>query len=940
MSTTKLDEARQLANNGAFRLAKATLEAEYRTSHADQVPRDALLLEADLAEKTGDLREASYLIDRLRGSVLLDGRTLSALLLVEGSIARQRGHMEDASRAFAEAGASAKACSSTTLECWAELRLFSVREERAPGKPHSGHSDSIGSAILRTGDPTLNTAYQLQRAEYHAKHGALALSESHASLAASLLRRFPNLWLHGLLELHLCCVAYLTGNFFASLCHARSALAAANESGHHHTRCAALTNLGAAYLALGQVPRAERAVAVALQSVHPGTLLHALALETMAEVWLAVRHFPRCQALLSSARSVIESNSQELSAWHASWSQYTRLRLCQLSGLSPESGDDAKEPPLSPENSPAGQRSRLSQVAGLLQRGDVEEASRALTRLEQDSARLLPSYQGQLLALAARLYRATNRKEQAWHFHRVGLLVLSGAGETAEFVDCILDYCEVLGHCGHYSQAEKASPDWSCIGLRRALVVRSILNASTPLGKTSVAADCELGTLSGLTGQRVVHPEIFGELALRTLVSHNALRHGALTEKPEHQSERVIVSFGLESKSLTTLVTADKGLRVGGRHGNEYTLRLAATETIEAVRLARAVVQLLGLSDDEDTSRHTAPIRSTRNDADVGESGLIAVSPTMLGLLSYARRIAATDGGVLITGESGTGKEVLARFVHSTSGRRKGPFVPFNCSTLPRDLVDSQLFGYRRGAFTGAIESFDGIIRGAAGGTLFLDEVADLPLDVQPKLLRFLDTGEIQGLGERHTRLADVRVLAATNANVEQLVAEGRFRTDLYYRLNVFRLCIPPLRERRDDINALIDHYLEKFTRSLSKTVRLSHSARVHMVLSDWPGNVRQLASAIYRLVASTEDGEQIEADYLMNEPGRTLTTTDSGWEKSRSETTPVDLTTPLRLSLDRVERLAISRALAASGGNQAEAAKLLGLSRKGLYLKRLRLGL
>jgi transcriptional regulator with PAS, ATPase and Fis domain len=274
------------------------------------------------------------------------------------------------------------------------------------------------------------------------------------------------------------------------------------------------------------------------------------------------------------------------------------------------------------------------------------------------------------------------------------------------------------------------------------------------------------------------------------------------------------------------------------------------------------------------------------------------------------------------------------------SGRRGGPFVPFNCSTLPRELFDSQLFGYRRGAFTGAVDGFEGILRSAAGGTLFLDEVADLPLDIQPKLLRFLDTGEVQGLGEKLARQADVRILAATNADLEQLVATGAFRADLYYRLNVFRLRIPPLRERRDDIHALIDHYLDNYSGSLSKTVRLSRAARVHLMLSDWPGNVRQLASELFRLVASVEDGEEITPELLTADSVHlSKSVTGDGNARSASSIS-VDLTLPLRVVVEQVERVAISRALEVSGGDLAATAGLLGLSRKGLYLKRQRLGL
>ncbi|HVF55980.1 MAG TPA: sigma 54-interacting transcriptional regulator, partial [Pyrinomonadaceae bacterium] len=218
--------------------------------------------------------------------------------------------------------------------------------------------------------------------------------------------------------------------------------------------------------------------------------------------------------------------------------------------------------------------------------------------------------------------------------------------------------------------------------------------------------------------------------------------------------------------------------------------------------------------------------------------GFIHSSPAMAKLVEEIQKIRSSDVTVLVTGESGTGKELVARAIHTVSSRREKTFVPFNCTAVPKELSEGYLFGYRKGSFTGAVHDSPGMIRSAAGGTLFLDEIGDLPLDVQPKLLRFLQEGEIQPLGEQRPVKVDVRIIAATNTDLERMVEDGRFREDLYYRLNVIRLRVPPLRERRSEIptivNYYVNHYAERFGR---RDVQVTPQAVDLLMVCDWPGN-------------------------------------------------------------------------------------------------------
>jgi DNA-binding NtrC family response regulator len=319
--------------------------------------------------------------------------------------------------------------------------------------------------------------------------------------------------------------------------------------------------------------------------------------------------------------------------------------------------------------------------------------------------------------------------------------------------------------------------------------------------------------------------------------------------------------------------------------------------------------------------------------------GGLWISEQMTELLSIARRVAPADITVLLTGETGTGKEVLARAIHRASGRAARPFVPFNCTAVPREMLESQLFGYRKGAFTGAESAFDGVIRAAVGGTLFLDEIAEIGPELQPKLLRFLETREVHGLGEPQPVKVDVRIIAATNADLETLMSESRFREDLFYRLNVVRLRLPPLRERREEIPPLIDHYLRKFAEEQKKGhLTLDDETLEYLVLYAWPGNVRQLVNEISRVVAYAESDGTITPALLSPEiqASRKTVRVLSGDEPEIR----VRLDQPLNDAVEAIERMMVVRALERAHGNYENAAKLLGISRKGLFLKRRRWGM
>jgi transcriptional regulator with PAS, ATPase and Fis domain len=315
-------------------------------------------------------------------------------------------------------------------------------------------------------------------------------------------------------------------------------------------------------------------------------------------------------------------------------------------------------------------------------------------------------------------------------------------------------------------------------------------------------------------------------------------------------------------------------------------------------------------------------------DNGTGHRTLIGQHPLIERIQALIRKVAATDATVLISGESGTGKELAARQIHTLSSRAQGPFIALNCGAIPAELLESELFGHERGAFTGAVGARHGMFQVAQGGTIFLDEIAEMALALQVKLLRVLQEREFRPVGSDKTVKSDCRVVAASNKELFDEVSKGRFREDLFYRLQVIPIRIPPLRDRRSDIPLLIEYFLEKMNQRWPQgPIRISEAAQVQLWEYDWPGNIRELENVIEQLVVLA-DGEVIDIENLPSSVRRFVS--------GKRNPTPMltDETFDFNRAVEAFENQLIHEALQKSGGNKQAAARMLGLKRTTLVAK------
>ena len=759
-------------------------------------------------------------------------------------------------------------------------------------------------------------------------------------------------------------VALMRHRHDEALALAERSVALHQSLGSGHGLAVALATLGQIYVQLGDLERAEQILTRTLEVRSPVQFHETTGavFDTLAQIHLMRGSYERAGEYLRLASEAYGAYGSHTMRWYE-WSlKVLAVKLAIRRGAFDDALTMADELVGAAGVPPSEAiQADLAASEALLAAGRIEQAARRLQGCEDRlDPRGAPGNWGEFLRIRGLVHEQSGHHSAAHHDFAQSANVFELLGERYQAALSQLSLGRLAAKAANTGTAERylalAEQVFRTLGAQRDLdevtVARQLLAETPPVAPAAASGDVEEAIVRRLV-DAAIFPELLARETATALLEATEADAAVVFVAPPGGEIRLLASAGCDPAIARALARAS----VQGTHeyGNDLLLSEPLGRDHDGPRIAMVVVRdrpteaaLRRLRMFAAVARQGFELCGARErPAQVPEQvserslepllpGFICASAAMNRLAEQIQRLQGHDLTVLITGESGTGKDLVARAIHGGSTRSSAMFLPYNCTTTSRDLADSQLFGHRRGSFTGAITDQQGLIRSATGGTLFLDEIGDLPLDIQPKLLRFLEQGEIMPVGETRPQAVDVRVLAATNADLEQRVSEGKFREDLYYRLSVIRIHVPPLRERREEIPHLSTFFLRDACERLGKPdVHLSAGTLDLFAGYWWPGNVRQLRNEIQRAVAMSRPGGLIEPDHLsadLTAPGQ------SGVQNTTAERAvqPGNLAQ----AVEQIERQLITATLGHTAGNISETARVLGLTRRGLYLKMRRLGL
>jgi hydrogenase-4 transcriptional activator len=760
-------------------------------------------------------------------------------------------------------------------------------------------------------------------------------------------------------------VALMRHRHEQALALAERSVAIHEKIGSGHGLAVALATLGQICVQLGDLERAEQVLNRTLELRSPVQFHETTGavFDTLAQIHLMRGSYERAGEYLRHASEAYGADGSKTSRWYE-WSlKVLGAKLAIRRGDYDEALAVANEIATAPAAPPAeALQADLTACEALVSAGRFAEAEPRLAQCEgRLDPRTTPGKWGEFLRLRGALHEGAGRHTEAYHDFAQSTNVFELLGERYQSALSQLWLGRLAARAGARSTAERylgaATSVFRGLGAQRDLseaqAASALLSTAGSGEYVGSPADADDAIV-----RRLVEAAIMPELLARETAA--ALQEATMSDAAvvfvagTAGDVRVLAASGCDMDIAKALGRAAShgspaygtGLLLSHSLGRDFDgerfCAIASPRPLghPALRRFRMIAAVARQGFELCGARERPPQAlelSIERPLEPLLPGFVCASAAMTRVTDQIQRLQGHDLTVLITGESGTGKDLVARAIHVGSPRQGAMFLPYNCTTTTRELADSQLFGHRRGSFTGAVSDQQGLIRSAAGGTLFLDEIGDLPLDIQPKLLRFLEQGEIMPVGETRPQKVNVRVLAATNADLEQRVAEGTFREDLYYRLAVIRIEVPPLRERREEIPHLSTLFLREACERLGKPeVQLSSSTLDLFANYWWPGNVRQLRNEIQRAVAMSQAGGTVEPQHLSAD----LTAPEVRPRSTAQQAVVPSLTGKLSTAIEQVERDMIRASLGRASGNISEAARVLGLTRRGLYLKMRRLGL
>ena len=898
-----LSRARDLFIKGHF--SSLSQAAGSDVAQLKRLQPESRVLIAHTCVYTGRVKLASELTQSVQQAGA-SSSTLAESHIVLGLIRKREGRIEEAATEFRQAARIAKEAGDKNQLAWAQAHLFRMLSSGHPESHLTALLADVRKAVSNAGDAHVTAYLHDSVASMEAQKGHTVEADRHLRVARSLLALRPNAWLEQLVALNSSCLAIIDCDASAFGKHIASARTFAKQTGHVNSDAAIETNDAHVALVSGHFDDASTLLRRVLQE--PVSIFVQLAaLEGMARMHMALGDLVSCQRSLENLDHLKRGDLTLSFSFRSAATIKVKLLIRR------DEWADAAELAKSQLSEFEKVNDTLSLVAlktlravALVHLGNYRECCRELLDASRLGANSLREHQAEYAHACSLVWKQVKAPEPS-PFETRSFRIWSEHGNRCGPLEAIT------------AQGHTATND---------SVAEELLKKHSPSDHPTVLEpEHRVVVIDHLASafDLAYNPQLLARelmLAIRScdLSPDVQLLKAGRSDEPNRRS-MILGTLGGKSLKLVCEIPDDpvKAILLG-----------------DILRIGRAAIALERAREEERSRAALWPADPVEDQGDA-----IFIAEEMQTLLATARRIAPTNVPVLITGETGTGKEVLARTIHACSSRASATFLPFNCTSTPRDMLDSQLFGHRRGAFTGAVDHFQGVIRAAAGGTLFLDEIGDTSLEVQPKLLRFLEAHEVHPIGETHPSKVDVRVIVATNADLDALVTDGRFREDLFYRLSIVRLHLPPLRQRRVEIPTLANHYLQKHALEYSKgDLRLSEDTMEYLMLYRWPGNVRQLANEMRRLAALAETSAVLMPEHLSPEIAASRRTIPASERVLEPTEVVVRLDQPMAAAVTHLEQTMLQYALKKCDGRIEDTAAMLGLSRKGLYLKRQRFGI